>query len=100
VAEVTADTMRAQPDDALLAMARRSRGSPYLLAELLAGLREEQLVRVDSGQAGLLEARLPHRVSDTMRQRLNRLSEPSHGTRPALPRRLGSTSAQSISQRC
>jgi len=35
VAEVTADTMRAQPDDALLAMARRSRGSPYLLAELL-----------------------------------------------------------------
>jgi DNA-binding CsgD family transcriptional regulator/tetratricopeptide (TPR) repeat protein len=77
VAEVTADTMRAQPDDALLAMARRSRGSPYLLAELLAGLREEQLVRVDSGQAELLESRLPHRVSDTMRQRLNRLSEPA-----------------------
>ena len=77
VAEVTADTMRAQPDDALLAMARRSRGSPYLLAELLTGLREEKLVCIDSGQAGLLEARLPHRVSDTMRQRLNRLSEPA-----------------------
>jgi DNA-binding CsgD family transcriptional regulator len=77
VAEVTADTMRAQPDDALLAMARRSRGSPYLLVELLAGLREERLVHVDSGQAGLLEPRLPRRVSDSMRQRLNRLSEPS-----------------------
>ena len=77
VAEVTADTMRGQPDDALLAMARRSRGSPYLLTELLAGLREEQLVRVDSGQAGLVEARLPRRVSDTMRQRLHRLSEPA-----------------------
>ena len=77
VEEVTVDTMRAQPDHALLAMARRCRGSPYLLTELLTGLREEKLVRVVSGQAGLLEARLPHRVSDTMRQRLNRLSEPA-----------------------
>jgi DNA-binding CsgD family transcriptional regulator len=77
VAEVTVDTMRGEPDDALLAMARRCRGSPYLLTELLTGLREENLVRVVSGKAGLLEARLPHRVSDTMRERLNRLSEPA-----------------------
>jgi DNA-binding CsgD family transcriptional regulator/tetratricopeptide (TPR) repeat protein len=75
VAEVTADVMQAQPDDALLSVARRSHGNPYLLAELLAGLRDEHLVRVESGRAELTGTALPHRVRDTMRRRLQRVSD-------------------------
>jgi hypothetical protein len=42
---------------------------PFLLMELLAGLRDEGLVRIEDGQAKLVEARLPHRVSDGMSER-------------------------------
>ena len=77
VAQVARDAMQAEPDDALLEMAGRARGSPFLLTELLAGLREEQLVRIESGRAELLGDRPPHRVSESMRKRLTRLSEPA-----------------------
>ena len=45
--------------------------------ELLSGLRDEELVRVDSGQAELVETRLPRRVADSMRERLRGMSEPA-----------------------
>jgi DNA-binding CsgD family transcriptional regulator len=77
IAQVAEDAMQAEPDDALLEMAARAGGSPFVLTELLAGLREEQLVRIASGRAELLEDRPPHRVSESMRKRLTRLSEPS-----------------------
>ena len=51
VAEVAVDVMRAQPDDALLELVKRAHGSPFLVMELLSGLRDEELVRVESGQA-------------------------------------------------
>ena len=75
VAELAADALHAQPDDALLEMARRSHGSPFLLVELLSGMREEGLVRVHSGRAELVDSRLPLRVRDSMRERLARVSE-------------------------
>ncbi len=56
-------------------MAERPGGSPFLLVELLSGLREEGLVRVESGRAELVEWRLPHRVSQSMRLRLERMSD-------------------------
>ena len=56
-------------------MAERPAGSPFLLVELLSGLREEGLVRVESGRAELVEWRLPDRVSHSMRLRLERMSE-------------------------
>ncbi len=56
-------------------MAERTAGSPFLLVELLSGLREEGLVRVESGRAELVEWRLPHRVSQSMRLRLERMSD-------------------------
>jgi DNA-binding CsgD family transcriptional regulator/tetratricopeptide (TPR) repeat protein len=77
VAQLAADVLLAEPDEALLQMAERARGSPFLLVELLAGLGEEQLVHVESGRAALVEDRLPRRVHESMRRRLERMSEPA-----------------------
>lgn len=77
VAQVVGDTLQAEPDPGLLEVAETARGNPFLLVELLLGLLEEGLARVESGRAELLEARLPVRVRDTMRDRLERMSEPA-----------------------
>jgi DNA-binding CsgD family transcriptional regulator len=75
VAQMAADLFGAEPDSELLKMAERPAGSPFLLVELLSGLREEGLVRVESGRAELVEWRLPDRVSHSMRLRLERMSD-------------------------
>ncbi len=75
VAQMAADVLGAEPDSELLRMAERPAGSPFLLVELLSGLREEGLVRVESGRAELVEWRLPHRVSESMRLRLERVAD-------------------------
>jgi DNA-binding CsgD family transcriptional regulator len=75
VAQMARDVMQAEPDETLLQMAGEAGGNPFLLVELLEGLREENLVRVDSGKATLTEYRLPDRVSTSMRERLARMSE-------------------------
>ena len=75
VAELASDVMRARPDQALLDLAADAAGNPFFLVELLRGLREERLVRIEDGVATLLEARLPKRVATGMRHRLARLSE-------------------------
>ena len=59
VAQIAADVLGAEPDSELLKMAERPAGNPFLLVELLSGLREEGLVRVESGRAELVEWRLP-----------------------------------------
>jgi DNA-binding CsgD family transcriptional regulator len=75
VAQVASDVMGAQPDETLLRMASEAGGNPFLLVELLEGLRQEKLVRVDSGRATLIADRLPERVRTSMRERLGRISE-------------------------
>jgi DNA-binding CsgD family transcriptional regulator len=75
VAQMAADVLGAEPDSELLKMLERAAGSPFLLVELLGGLREEDLVRIDCGRAELVEWRLPHRVSQSMRLRLERMSD-------------------------
>jgi DNA-binding CsgD family transcriptional regulator len=77
VAQVAEDVMDAEPDDALLNLVRGARGSPFVLMELLSGLRDEDLVRVVAGRAELVEARLPGRVGFTMRERLRSVSAPA-----------------------
>jgi DNA-binding CsgD family transcriptional regulator len=77
VAQVAVDVMQAEPDDALLELVKRVHGSPFFLMELLSGLRDERLVRVEDGQAELIEGRLPRRVRDSMRERLRGMSEPA-----------------------
>ncbi len=75
VAQVAADTFGAQPDRALLDIAASARGNPFLLVELLAGLQEEQLVRVEAGRAELVALRIPRRARESMGTRISRLSE-------------------------
>jgi DNA-binding CsgD family transcriptional regulator len=77
VARVAADVMDAEPGDELLEVAKGARGSPFLLMELLSGLRDEGLIRVVGGRAELVEARLPRRVGFTMRERLRGVSAPA-----------------------
>src|SRR6476661_9853088 len=77
VAQVAEDVMDAEPGDALLELVKGARGSPFLLMELLSGLRDEDLIRVVAGQAELIEARLPRRVGFTMRERLRGVSAPA-----------------------
>lgn len=75
VAQVTRDVMQAEPDETLLGVAGEAGGNPFLLVELLDGLRQENLVLVDSGHATLTAYRLPDRVRTSMRERLARMSE-------------------------
>jgi DNA-binding CsgD family transcriptional regulator len=76
VVQVAVDVMEAEPDQALLGLVKRAHGSPFLLIELLSGLRDEQLVRIESGHAELLEERLPRRVRDSMREQLRAMDGP------------------------
>src|SRR6266702_4053983 len=73
VGRVIADLMSAPAGPALLEIADNAHGVPFLLIELLRGLLEEGLVRIDRAQAVLVEARLPARVRDSMRERLDRV---------------------------
>jgi DNA-binding CsgD family transcriptional regulator/tetratricopeptide (TPR) repeat protein len=74
VTQVARDAMQAEPDETLLQMAGGAGGNPFLLIELLEGLRQEELVRVDSGHATLTVHRLPDRVRASMRERLAGMS--------------------------
>src|ERR1700722_15452721 len=78
VRDITAGVLHAEPDADVMAMAERAGGNPFLLAEMLLGLREEQLIRIESGHAELVETRLPGRVGENMRSRLDQLSDLAH----------------------
>jgi DNA-binding CsgD family transcriptional regulator/DNA-binding Lrp family transcriptional regulator len=75
VAEVASDVIEAEPDETLLHMAGEAGGNPFLLVELLEGLRQERLVRIDSGRATLTAHTLPERFRASMRERLARMSD-------------------------
>jgi DNA-binding CsgD family transcriptional regulator len=75
VAQVVGDVTGAQPGEALLRLTDRAGGNPFWLVELLSGLHQEQLIRVDSGVATVVATRVPERVRVSMRERLARLSE-------------------------
>ncbi|MCU1493175.1 MAG: LuxR family transcriptional regulator [Acidimicrobiaceae bacterium] len=74
VALVATDLLGAEPGEALLERAERVKGNPFLLVEFIRGLLDERIVSVDSGRATLIEDRLPFRVSESMRDRLARMS--------------------------
>ena len=71
---IAADILGAEPDEELLEKAELVQGNPFLLVEFFRGLQDDGIVSVESGQAKLLEDRLPLRVSDNMRSRLLRMS--------------------------
>jgi DNA-binding CsgD family transcriptional regulator/tetratricopeptide (TPR) repeat protein len=75
VFRVAADMLGARPDESLLQQLGEADGSPFLVVEMLLGLKEEQRIRVTNGRAELIDGRLPRRVHEKMRQRLGRLSD-------------------------
>lgn len=80
VQQLVGDLLDAAAEPELLDLAGSARGNPFLLTELLLGLREEALLRADGDSVGLHEARLPARLRDSMRERLARMTP---GTRQA-----------------
>ena len=77
VTEIAEDVLGAVPEADLLALAAGAGGNPFLLVELLGGLRDEAAVELADGRARLVSARLPQlpqRVQAFARSRLDRLS--------------------------
>src|SRR5258708_22443246 len=74
VAQIAVDILGAEPDPDLLQRADRVQGNPFLVVEFLRGLQDDNIVSIEDGRAVLIEDRLPHRVSDSMRGRLARMS--------------------------
>jgi DNA-binding NarL/FixJ family response regulator len=75
VAQVARDMLGGEPDEALREVLSRAEGQPFLLTELLRGLRTENLVTVDGGKARLAAgARLPRRLVGSVAAQLARLT--------------------------
>jgi len=74
VAQLAADVLGARAGGDLLRTLGDVRGNPFLIVDLLAGLREEGLVSVVDGRARMVENRVPHRLEDSMRRRLSRIT--------------------------
>ncbi|GLW97520.1 LuxR family transcriptional regulator [Microtetraspora sp. NBRC 16547] len=73
VARIVADLLHARPEPGLLAFASGAGGNPYLLVELVNGLRDEGVIEITGGDARLLSPVLPRRVRVLVRHRLDRL---------------------------
>jgi len=74
VAGVAEDSLGGVPDAALLKVLAGVRGHPFLLTELLRGMREEGLVEVSGGTARLVGTHMPLRFVDSVNHQLGRLS--------------------------
>jgi hypothetical protein len=72
---LTRGVLGGEADDHIRRLLDDTRGSPFLIVELLLGLRDEHRVHVEGGRAELVDGCLPSRVQDGMRERLGRLSE-------------------------
>jgi DNA-binding CsgD family transcriptional regulator len=80
VTQIVTDIVGAEPTPELLEVTESAKGVPFFLQELLLGLLEEGLIRVEDGEARLVEARLPARFRESMLQRLDRLSDSARRT--------------------
>lgn len=70
VGQVLADLLGATADQNLSDVAAGTGGSPFLLVELLRGLRDEGRLRFDAGRVNLVGTQLPARLRQSMRVRL------------------------------
>jgi DNA-binding NarL/FixJ family response regulator len=73
VAEVAADMLGGVPEPKLLKVLGGAQGQPFLLTELLRGLRDEKLVEVDGGTARIAGTQIPLRFLDSVEHHLARL---------------------------
>jgi DNA-binding CsgD family transcriptional regulator len=75
VAGLIADVLGAAPDPGLTALAAGAGGNPFLLVELITGLRDENAIQVSQGTATLLRSDVPRRVQAAGRRRLESLNQ-------------------------
>jgi DNA-binding NarL/FixJ family response regulator/energy-coupling factor transporter ATP-binding protein EcfA2 len=81
VSQVARDMLGGEPDEALREVLSRADGQPFLLTELLRGLRTENLVTIDGSKARLTAgARLPRRLVDSVAAQLARLTVSARDT--------------------
>lgn len=73
-ADIAMDVLRAKADDSLMELTNMAQGNPFLLVELLQGLKEDGRLHVDGGRVSVTGRDLPRRLADTVDHRLNRLS--------------------------
>ena len=62
IADIVADQLGVIPDRQLLSLANAAGGNPFLVGELLRGLREENVLVISGGRATVAAERLPARV--------------------------------------
>jgi DNA-binding CsgD family transcriptional regulator len=76
VREVAEDVLGGVPEPDVLALAAGAGGNPFLLVELLGGLRDETAVEAAGGRVRLVAElpQLPRRVQESVRSQLDRLS--------------------------
>ena len=70
VEQILADVLGAEADQNLSDVAASTDGSPFLLVELLRGLRDEGRLRFGAGRVNLVGTQLPARLRQSMRLRL------------------------------
>jgi DNA-binding CsgD family transcriptional regulator len=78
VADIVGDALGANANHSLLQIADMAHGNPFLILELLRGLREEKRIHIEQGRASATGRHLPHRLVVAIRQRLDRLSDTTH----------------------
>ena len=76
-AEFVARTIGARPDPLLMDLCRVAAGRPAALRDLLAGLDEEGMLRIEGGWATLRTSRLPRRTEAYLRGQVASVSAPA-----------------------
>jgi DNA-binding CsgD family transcriptional regulator len=74
VAEIAQDLLGGLPDSQFSEALEGVNGQPFLVVEVLSGLRDEELVEVDEGVARLKGTHIPRRFLDSTGEYLQRLS--------------------------
>jgi DNA-binding CsgD family transcriptional regulator len=68
IVDLITQQLGATPDRALLSLAAGAGGNPFLVRELLQGLRDEGILRISGGRAMVAAERVPERVKKYFRQ--------------------------------
>jgi DNA-binding CsgD family transcriptional regulator len=74
VTDMVQDVVRSNADESLLNLAVKAHGNPFLVRELVGGLHEEGRLNVSAGRAVAIGDGLPRRLSGSIEQRLDLLS--------------------------
>jgi DNA-binding CsgD family transcriptional regulator len=71
IAELITDSLGVSPDESLLSLASGAGGNPFLVGELLDGLREEDLLMISPTRATVAAERIPERVQRFVQRQIS-----------------------------